>query len=102
MRAVFFFFFASFAVLNLFAVGGRFYCFAAFLRFLFAVCGGRAFVYFLRRLRWRFGRAFCAFCGVCVFRRAGVFHNSKSKPSGHSAPRKALPSSNLAVATAIE
>ena len=62
MRAVFFF--ASFAVLNLFAVGGRFYCFAAFLRFFLRfAAGGRLFI----------------FCDVCVgvsgvrFARFAVF-----------------------------
>ena len=59
--------------------GGRaFFC--GILCVFSAVFGGRAIV-FLRSLRWRFRSAFCAFCGVCVWRRAGGFSQLKSQPS---------------------
>ena len=61
-------------------------CFAADARFLRHFvrffCGfWRAGDCFLQSLRLRFRRAFCAVCGVCVWRRAGGFSQLKSQPS---------------------
>ena len=70
-----FLFFASFAVLNLFAIGGRFFVFFA----VFTFGGGRAiFRRFRLAVSGRAMRAVLLFCGVfafffiCGLRRAGV------------------------------
>ena len=56
-----------------FAADARF--FAAFCEFFFLrfSAGGRLF--FSRSLRWRFGRAFCTFCGFAFCGGRAVFHN---------------------------